>query len=328
MKILFAYPDLASFVKRDLRILREQHDVDVRCIYHRNPFRFLGDVRAMAKSDLLFLWFAGVYALPLVLVARLLGKKVITVVGGYEAANSPEIKYGSARKPLLRAAVRLILHQSDRILAVSMASQKEIETNLSFAAENIPLVYHGFEDAAFNHDGAKERTVITVSRMSSETWLVKGIYDFISAADEMPDLDFVHIGAIRIDVAAKYGRPLPLNLKLIGEVPFARLGHYLGTAKVYLQLSRHESFGCSVAEAMLYRCIPVVTNSGALPEVVGDCGITIGSSDPRTVAEAIARALALGSEEGERARQRILTHFSFEQRRDALLQIIDEIARR
>ena len=144
----------------------------------------------------------------------------------------------------------------------------------------------------------------------------------------MPDIKFVQIGALRIDVAAKYGKPLPPNLTLVGEVPYARLGEYLASSKVYLQLSRHESFGCSVAEAMLFRCIPVVTNATALPEVVGDCGITITSLDPRAVSEAIARALALGSEEGERARQRILSHFSLGQRRDALLQIIDEVNRR
>ena len=183
MKILFACPSMASFVERDLRILRERHDVTVRCIYHGSPLRFLGDISAMAKNDLLFLWFAGVYALPLVIVARLLGKKVVTVVGGYEAANMPEINYGSARKPLLRAVIRMILLKSDRVLAVSAASKKEIETNLAIAPKRITLLYHGFEDIVFDQGSAKEGTVVNVGQISQATWLKKGICDFISAAD-------------------------------------------------------------------------------------------------------------------------------------------------
>ena len=100
----------------------------------------------------------------------------------------------------------------------------------------------------------------------------------------------------------------------------------LKSAKVYVQPSYYESFGCSVAEAMLQKCIPVVTKNGALPEVVGDDGIYVPYGKPELLARGIQNALSYGPELGERARQRILDHFPLEKRRMRLLEIIDEVS--
>lgn len=194
------------------------------------------------------------------------------------------------------------------------------------ASSKIRMLYHGFEDITFNTDDPKTPKVVNVGQLSDETWKIKGIYDFILVAEQMPDIEFIHIGGLRINVTAKLGRPLPPNLRFIGQVPFEQLGQYLSTAKVYLQLSRHESFGCSVAEAMLFRCIPVVSNAAALPEIVGDCGIIIESREAPDVVDAVRRALAMPESEGDRARQRVRAHFSYERRRDALLQVINMLA--
>ncbi len=326
MNILFVSPDLPSFVARDLKILRERHNVVVRFVRHVNPLRFLGDLHALWKSDLLFVWFASIYALPLVIAARLLGKRVVTVVGGYEAANKPEIGYGSARSPFRRTLVRWILVLADQVLAVSRSSELQIQRNLAVASNKIRMLHHGFEHISFDTDYPKTPKVINVGQVSDETWKTKGIYDFVVTAEQMLDIQFIHIGSLRINVAAKLGRPQPPNLTLIGQVPFEHVGRYLSTAKVYLQLSRHESFGCSVAEAMLCRCIPVVSNAAALPEVVGDCGIIIESRETSDVVDAVRRALAMPDTEGDRARQRVRAHFSYERRRDALLQVINMLA--
>lgn len=327
MNILFVSSDLPSFAARDLKILRERHNVVVRFIHHANPLRFLGDVHTLWKSDLLFVWFASIYTLPLVIAARLLGKRVVTVVGGYEAANEPEIEYGSARSPFLRKLVRWILVMSDQILAVSRDSEREIRRNLVLAPNKIQVLYHGFEDIPVEGHTPRDPMVINVGHVSDETWKKKGIYDLILTAEQMPDIQFVQIGGLGINVAAKFGRPLPRNLKFVGQVPFEQLGQYLSTAKVYVQLSRHESFGCSVAEAMLYRCIPVVSKAAALPEVVGDCGVIIESREMSNVVDAVRGALAMPDTEGDRARQRIRAHFPYERRRDALLQVINTLAR-
>jgi glycosyltransferase involved in cell wall biosynthesis len=67
--------------------------------------------------------------------------------------------------------------------------------------------------------------------------------------------------------------------------------------------------------------VPVVTDKGAIPEVVGDSGQYVAYGDPAATAEAIKRAME--SQNGGAARQRIRTIFSFEKRRETLLKAVN-----
>ena len=93
-------------------------------------------------------------------------------------------------------------------------------------------------------------------------------------------------------------------------------------ATVYVQASAHEGFGMSLAEAMLAGCVPVVSEKGAIPEVVGSTGVYVGDLSPRSLAEGIKSGLTRSGELGSRARARIVETFPLEIRRDGLLQEI------
>jgi glycosyltransferase involved in cell wall biosynthesis len=62
----------------------------------------------------------------------------------------------------------------------------------------------------------------------------------------------------------------------------------------------------------------------AMPEVVGDAGVLIESQDPEDVADGVRRALELGSDAARQARERILTAFPMERRRDGILQVVED----
>jgi glycosyltransferase involved in cell wall biosynthesis len=101
----------------------------------------------------------------------------------------------------------------------------------------------------------------------------------------------------------------------------------MASARVYTQLSAYESFGMAVAEAMLCGCAPVVSDRGALPEVVGDCGFIVPYGDVAATVQAIRAALEVGEEERKRYRQRIVENFSLESRRAQLLAALEECLR-
>jgi glycosyltransferase involved in cell wall biosynthesis len=113
------------------------------------------------------------------------------------------------------------------------------------------------------------------------------------------------------------------NVTFTGYVDDETLDSYFRRAAVSVQPSRHEGFGVSVAEAMLARCVPVVTDAGALTEVVGDTGVVIAEPAPGQLAEAVRRALELGPHAGERARRRVLERFSYEMRRDGICREVE-----
>jgi len=56
-------------------------------------------------------------------------------------------------------------------------------------------------------------------------------------------------------------------------------------------------------KAMLCECVPVVTDRGALPEVVGDVGFHVPYGDSKATAAAISKAL--NCDKGKEARERI-----------------------
>jgi glycosyltransferase involved in cell wall biosynthesis len=327
MRIFFGYPAAASFIDRDLRILRTEHNVVARRTRHFNPLKWIADFFAILGSRVVFFWFASLWHIPYWLAAIFCGKRIVTVVGGYEAANRPDIGYGQARPGLKRVITRLMLASSDLVLAVSESSRQEITDNLEIAADDITLVYHGFEDSAGETARNKEQLVINIGNIDATTWRKKCIADYIRLAEQLRTVRFVQIGRQKLDPEREFGRRLPVNLKLVGQVPFERLGEYLSRAKVCVQLSRHESFGCSVAEAMLFEAIPVVSDAGALPEVVGDCGAVVPVNNLDEAIKLVRTALAAPASQGSRARQHILEAYSYDKRRERLLELIGQFRR-
>jgi hypothetical protein len=65
-------------------------------------------------------------------------------------------------------------------------------------------------------------------------------------------------------------------------------------------------------------------NVTAMPEVVGDAGVLIESQEPEEVAAGVRRALDLGPDAARRARERILTAFPMERRREGILRVVED----
>ena len=325
MKILLAYPTRSSFIARDIKILASKHVVSEHSYYSLAPANLLRGIRAVAKADVLFLWFASMRSVPLVLAAVLLRKPILTAVGGYEAANCPDISYGNARFRSQKLLTRWILARSRIILAGSYSSQSEIITNLGIAPERLTLVRYGFDDNAANSAANKADSVLTIGFVSEITWHRKGVFEFVRCAEQLPELQFIHVGSATINVEKRWGRTLPSNLVFKGRLSDEELAAAMATAKVYLQLSRHEAFGCSVAESMLFRCIPIVSNRFSLPEVVGDSGVIVDPDNLEAAAAAIKFAIEAPPAMGQAARDQILSTFPMKLRAAKILAAIDEL---
>jgi glycosyltransferase involved in cell wall biosynthesis len=81
-----------------------------------------------------------------------------------------------------------------------------------------------------------------------------------------------------------------------------------------LTTTAQEGFGLVVAEAMACGVPCVATNSGALPQVLDDVGFLVEERDAAAVARSCLALLELSNDErvrlSQRARQRVVTHFS------------------
>lgn len=312
------YLDLSSFVKQDLKILQYHYDVKAVQWTWTGVLTLIKDVY---KTDLCFIWFADIHAACTVLFSKLFGKRSIVVVGGYDVANVPEIDYGLMRHPISARRVKYVLENAEKLLAVSKSTKNEI-INYS-NKRNIKIVYNGIDTNKFKPAGKKEDLVITVSVGSKFNRVrLKGLDVFVKSAKFLPHIKFLVIG-LHGEALEKLQSIASSNVEFVAPLPHDELISYYRRAKVYVQVSLRESFGLSLAESMLCDCVPVVTNRGAIPEVVGDTGFYVPYANAKATAEAIEKALK--SNKGKSARERIKTMFSSEKRQKKLVEIINKL---
>ncbi|MGQ9847150.1 MAG: glycosyltransferase family 4 protein [Bacteroidales bacterium] len=82
------------------------------------------------------------------------------------------------------------------------------------------------------------------------------------------------------------------NVLLIGSVQDNELGPLIHGASIFLYPSLHEGFGIPCLEAMACGVPVITTNTGAIPEIVGDAAILVQDPlDPAHFADAILIAL-------------------------------------
>jgi glycosyltransferase involved in cell wall biosynthesis len=171
----------------------------------------------------------------------------------------------------------------------------------------------------------RERLVLTVGQVWRENFLRKGLKPFVEAAKFLPDMQFIHVGKWVDDSIDDLRAIATSNVQFAGFVADNDLALLCQRAWVYVQASLHEGFGMSLAEAMSAGCIPVATRAGSLPEVVGDCGVYARSNSPEDVAAAIREAFERDGAQRQQIRDRILTEFSIERRRQALQALVQSL---
>lgn len=322
-KILFVHNGSTRFVARDCYLLSQQYDVTEMFVQKRLS-SFSGMWKAVHKADLVFFWFASWHSVIPTLLARVMRKPVIAAVGGYDTANLPHIGYGSQRGGLRRVISRTVLFNATALIVPSKYAKQEVTQTIGVPEERVTVIYIGFDIPPYI-SGVRERLVMTTGNLWEENLQRKGILPFVQAAKFLPDVKFVHVGRWFDSSIDKLRAVATENVTFTGYLTDDELDELYMKAAVYVQPSLHESFGMSVAEAMLKSCIPVVNRAGALPEVVGNTGIIIENPEPQTVAEGITQALTFNEEAGSLAYQHVTSNFPIHMRKTKLVQAINQL---
>jgi glycosyltransferase involved in cell wall biosynthesis len=316
-----------EYVAVDRAILGSAHDVHV-AKFTRTISHVPTTVRAVRFCNMLFAWFAGPHCLLAVALAKAFGKPIIVAASDYDLADEPWFQYGSMRGGPRAWINNFIFRQADLIVVPSEFSRVMALKNtiLNTTPEKIRVVPHGFVDL-WPSAAPKRKQIGTVGTVNRENWIRKGHREFVQAAPAVaPNPAYLagkfgepaHVEGVRAQAAS--------NLRMTGFLTPEALRDLLAETQVYVQVSYMEGFGCSLAEAMLARCVPVVTGNAALPEVVDDCGYYVRYGDIKETAEVIAQALG-DDATAKRARERVLDCFSYERRRRELTALIEEVIR-
>ena len=323
-KIAFVWYGESTFIEQDAKLLEKHFDVmPVRFDGIKSIFKI---VKAVKDSDMCFSWFADVWSFIAVATAKVFRKKSVVVVGGYDVECLKEIDYGMCTKPFWRRWMRTFaLKHATRVLCVSEYTSIKVHYFICTEVEKNIVVYNAVDTNYFKPKGKKENIVLTVaSGDNNDIIALKGLDKFVEIAKYIQDTKFVVVG---LDEKTRYELSkiaISDNIKLIGKLPQKELLKWYQMSKVYCQLSKVESFGMSLAEAMSCGCVPLVARVGASEEIVGDWSLFTCSED-QTVQQ-IKRGLVLNDDViFKLSRQRVIENFPIEKREAKLIEILKDM---
>ena len=189
----------SSFVLQDISILSKRYELEIiQPPKNRSswPKTILKIVTAQRRNDAYFCWFAGWHSV-FAIAFNYRRRPVVVVVGGYDAANVPEIDYGAFRNFKERIAARYVLRHATKICVVDGSLKNDVMQNAGIDGSTIITVPTGYDPDHFKPEGPKEELVITVGAITKAVARRKGYECFIQAARVFPRCDLCHRGQDR-----------------------------------------------------------------------------------------------------------------------------------
>ena len=117
------------------------------------------------------------------------------------------------------------------------------------------------------------------------------------------------------------------NVIFLGRLSPSDLKIWYEKTQFYLQLSLFEGFGVAICEAMLCKCIPIVSNVNYLPEIAKNVGFVLNHRDTEMLYNLIISIFSNDKidNHGTLARDRILKNYSSENRRDMIIDVLNRL---
>lgn len=343
-KVIFVYPEKASFINLDIRILSEKYKVIENTYNWKNkiaiPFTLIKQFFFLLKNikscEHIIISFGGHWSLLPVLMGKAYKKPTYIILHGTDCCAFEEINYGNIRKPILRFMLKKSYKNASRLLPVSdsliytentyFSKKKVIKQGYKhfFPKNNTKkTVIHNAIDfdrwKIFSDNNRKNNRFITV--LSEGQFVRKGGEIIIEAAKKLPEFEFYFIGTKPPTSLPE----VPSNVTFIPRTPPEELLKMYNEAKFYLQLSIFEGFGVAICEAMASGCIPIVSNVNMLPTIIGTSGYTLKHMEPESLVKLLKQAhLENSAIKGEEARNQIIENFSVKNRQERLYLVLEQ----
>lgn len=341
--LIYTYPSESTFILLDIELLRADYQVKQNFFSTADkkkvPLEFLRQfiflMKNVRKTHGIFCHFAGYHSILPVIAARLVKVPCIIIVAGTDASKFPNFGYGNFTRKLLGYATAFSLERATRILPVHESLHYQpydyygpggpSQGYSVFApkAKSIPYtpVHYGYDSNAFRileNVPRKKMSFLTVGSMADPKSAKRKGFDLIKElAAIRKDCHFTLVG-----FPDREGNQAESNITLLPYQNQEGLVRIFNEHQFYFQLSVMEGFPNALAESMLCGCIPIGSNVSGIPHIIGDTGYILKHRDLNELLQIImATSTATEAELQKRsldARHRIATHFTLDQRKNAL----------
>lgn len=344
-KLLYFHNGKSTFVERDIEILKTQYEVHEFYFVVKNkkkiPVEFFKQLVFLLKYHSVKKYvtqFGGFHSYIPSIFSKLFKKKHAIILSGTDCVSFPSIDYGNFNRKLLSYFTKKSLQKASILLPVSQELVKYKYTyqdqdypyqGYEFHIPNIKtpyqVIHYGYDSSKWDINLPKEEnSFVTVAADLSTRFgmKLKGIDLILETASLLPSCKFYIVGGKKMSKEIQ----IPDNVYLLDLVPNAELKNLLATKQFYLQLSMSEGFPNALCEAMLCNCIPIVSKVSSMPFIISDKGFVLEKKDSTLLKILIEEALlSLLIEKVNSAKQRIVTTFSLEKRKTALLEAVSQL---
>jgi glycosyltransferase involved in cell wall biosynthesis len=204
-------------------------------------------------------------------------------------------KYGVLRTLYIKYLSKYGAKVADKIVTVSENSKKDICAIAKIKPHNVKIVYN-FNVSTIDKSVINYRPYfLSISTIEPGKNIEHTLQGFKLFLEQNPKTDykFYWIGKVgwgyTIEGLNKMIRTLALsnNFFLLGYVDDNKKTELLSNCTALVYLSHYEGFGLGVLEGLNFSKPAVVSNTSALPEVIGKAGVICNKEDAADIAKAL-----------------------------------------
>lgn len=180
--------------------------------------------------------------------------------------------------------------RSDRIIAVSHFTARQVEELLGVEKARITVVPHGV-DLVRQENRERTNTILFTGAIQKR----KNVARLIRAFERVPTgWQLVFAGAAdgygaAEELAAIEASSRRADIQVLGYVSRDELNLLYGRAAIFAFPSLDEGFGMPILEAMANGVAVITSNRSAMPEVAGNAALLVDPLDEESIGEALIR---------------------------------------
>jgi glycosyltransferase involved in cell wall biosynthesis len=235
---------------------------------------------------------------PVVCVAQNLVYHCGDLLAGHVGETAAQRAATRAQAAYYRRRMRSAYRRSAAVIAVSAETARVLAARAGLDPTRVTVVPEGADSAFLPAPVARTREprVLSVGSLAPHKDHELAIDVFARVARARPELVLEIVGAdwrgygavVRAHAA---GSGLGERISFADDLGAEALAERYDTSRLLLQLSRCESFGLPVAEAMRHGLPVAIASRSSLPEVAGGAALVLDPAKPGDAATAVAALL-------------------------------------
>ena len=233
------------------------------------------------------------------------GCKQAVIVDGAQTLRGTRRRYAPGTVSRIRTIyfdvmLPLSLKRASCVITVSEFMKKELVNGGGIPAQKVTVIHEGIDDKHFSTEhneaeapGLPRPYILFLSDLHKHKNADKLIYAFaiLKRRSDIPHKlvivgrDYGNTGKMLRQQAHRLG--VTENTIFTGPVPHEAVAGVYRNADVFVLPSAFESFGLPVLEAMASGTPVIASNGTAIPEILGDAGLTVDPADVEGLADSL-----------------------------------------